>query len=374
MTMVKSDAVGITPRARLIAFYLPQFHPIPENDQWWGKGFTEWTNVAKALPLFKGHSQPNLPGELGFYDLRVPEVREAQAQLAREHGIEAFCYWHYYFGNGKRLLERPFNEVLKSGQPKFPFCLAWANQTWSGTWYGCPDKVLMAQDYPGPKDHESHFFSLLEAFHDPRYVTVKGMPLFVIYSPHTLPEPHRFVDQWRELALKNGLNGIYFVGIVNDRRWGPQLFGIDGTILHAPGIYFDVLKEMNRSGLIGKLNGRLKKWREAFWPSPTIYRFEDYLELALPQLARDHEQFPCVVPNWDNTPRSGHGGFVLLNCTPDLFGLHLKGAVEQVVHRAFDNRLIFVKAWNEWAEGNYIEPDQKCGRGYLQAVRRVVLD
>ena len=153
-------------KARLIALYLPQFHPIPENDEWWGKGFTEWTNVAKATPLFIGHQQPNLPADLGFYDLRLPEIRSAQAELARASGIVGFCYWHYWFGNGKRLLERPFNEVLRSGEPDFPFCLAWANQTWTGIWHGCADKVLMEQTYPGREDYIIHFYALLEAFRE----------------------------------------------------------------------------------------------------------------------------------------------------------------------------------------------------------------
>ena len=142
--------------ARLIAFYLPQFHPIPENDQWWGRGFTEWTNVGKARPLFRGHYQPRLPADLGYYDLRVPEVREAQAELARNAGIEGFCYYHYWFG-GKRLLERPFTEVINSGKPRFPFCLCWANQTWSGVWHGAPERVLIEQTYPGREDCVKHF-------------------------------------------------------------------------------------------------------------------------------------------------------------------------------------------------------------------------
>ena len=199
-----------TPRARLIAFYLPQFHPIPENDKWWGTGFTEWTNVAKARPLFPGHYQPRMPADLGFYNLRLPEVRAAQAKLAREAGIEGFCYWHYWFG-GKRLLERPFNEVLISGQPDLPFCLGWANQTWSGIWHGVPSRILMEQTYPGPIDHERHFHAVLPAFHNPRYIRVRNMPVFLIYQPNELPSLPAFIEQWQNLALRNGLQGIHFV-------------------------------------------------------------------------------------------------------------------------------------------------------------------
>src|SRR6266498_1716919 len=157
---------------RLIAFYLPQYHPIPENDEWWGKGFTEWTNVAKARSLYRGHRQPNLPADLGFYDLRLAESRFAQAELAQKYGIEAFCYWHYYFGNGKRLLERPFQEVLSSKKPDFPFCLAWANQTWTGIWHGSPNKILIEQIYPGLEDFKQHFYQVLPAFTDDRYLRI----------------------------------------------------------------------------------------------------------------------------------------------------------------------------------------------------------
>ena len=168
-------------KARVIAFYLPQFHPIPENDEWWMKGFTEWTNVGKARSLFPGHYQPKVPADLGYYDLRVPETRQAQADMAREYGIEGFCYWHYWFGNGKRLLERPFNEVLASGKPDFPFCLAWANESWKGFFHGVKTKqALITQLYPGEDDYIAHFETVLPAFKDPRYITVDDKPVFMI--------------------------------------------------------------------------------------------------------------------------------------------------------------------------------------------------
>jgi lipopolysaccharide biosynthesis protein len=179
--------------SRLIAFYLPQFHPIPENDEWWNKGFTEWTNVAKAKPLFVNHYQPRLPADLGFYDLRVPETRLAQAEMAEHYGIEGFCYWHYWFA-GKRLLEKPFNEILRLKEPDFPFCLAWANQSWSGIWHGCPDKILIRQTYPGIDDYRDHFYALLDAFGDARYLTIDNKPIFLVYQPHALPDSRQFTD------------------------------------------------------------------------------------------------------------------------------------------------------------------------------------
>jgi lipopolysaccharide biosynthesis protein len=186
-------------RARIVAYYLPQFHPIPENDKWWGRGFTEWTSVARAKPLFRGHYQPHIPADLGFYDLRVPETRIAQAEMASEHGIEGFCYWHYWFA-GKKLLERPFEEVLKSGEPNFPFCLGWANHSWTGIWDANPNRKLIEQTYPGTKDHEEHFRHLLQAFIDPRYITVDGKPLLILFRPYEILACKHMTDLWRVLA------------------------------------------------------------------------------------------------------------------------------------------------------------------------------
>ncbi|MHB8498177.1 MAG: glycoside hydrolase family 99-like domain-containing protein, partial [Acidimicrobiales bacterium] len=192
----------------VLAHYLPQFHPIPENDAWWGPGFTEWTNVVKARPLFRGHVQPHAPSVLGYYDLRLPEVREAQAELARLHGVTGFCYWHYWFA-GRQLLERPFSEVLATGSPDFPFCLAWANQSWSGVWHGAPDRILIEQTYPGPDDDVRHFDLLRRAFEDPRYVTLSGQPVLFVYKPADLPEPARFVERWQKMAHDAGFGGLY---------------------------------------------------------------------------------------------------------------------------------------------------------------------
>ena len=175
-------------KARAVAFYLPQFFPIPENDQWWGPGFTEWTNTAKARPLFRGHVQPTLPADLGFYDLRVAETRQAQSDLARDYGVEAFVYWHYWFGEGDRILERPFREVLESGAPEVSFCLAWANQSWTGIWHDAGDKVLKHQRYPGPEDDQRHFDAILPAFRDERYLRVDGKPVFYVFRPEELPD------------------------------------------------------------------------------------------------------------------------------------------------------------------------------------------
>jgi lipopolysaccharide biosynthesis protein len=358
--------------SRIIAFYLPQFHPIPENDAWWGKGFTEWTNVAKAKPLFRGHYQPRIPADLGFYDLRLPETRMAQAEMAREHGIEGFCYWHYWFA-GRQLLERPFSEVLRSGEPRFPFCLAWANGSWTGIWHGEPDRVLIEQTYPGIEDDEAHFYAVLEAFGDARYMTIEGKPIFVVYEPRTLPEPRRFTDGWRELALRSGLKGIYFIGVAR-RSWVPETHGFDASTLSNPGI---VLSKLNWVGRVNRLCqkrfGRdltsVERRIRRLASRPKVYLYDSAIRHALPPLATDFIQYPCAIPNWDNTPRSDVNGVVFHRSSPESFRIHLTRALAQVIHREPEHRLVFIKSWNEWAEGNYLEPDQRFGRAYLQAIK-----
>jgi hypothetical protein len=361
--------------ARLIAFYLPQYHPIPENDQWWGKGFTEWTNVAKATPLFAGHYQPRVPADLGFYDLRVPEVRTVQAEMAHEYGIEGFCYWHYWFA-GKRLLERPFAEVLKSGEPKFPFCLAWANQTWTGIWHGAPDRILIKQTYPGVQDYMNHFYALLDSFNDERYLKIDGKPVFVVYSPKELPEPKLFTDVWRELAIKSGLKDLYFIGNVADPLWVPEENGFDASVLDSLTIIrrkiatsYNGYKSYSKLILKKIYNRSLKRLPLKIFNRPTIYSYQDAIKVLFSRQENTFEEFPCVIPNWDNTPRTGTNGLVFHNSNPELFRTHLKEAIARVAHKKWEKRIIFIKSWNEWAEGNYLEPDLKFGRAYLDVIK-----
>ena len=360
-------------KARLIAHYLPQFHPIPENDEWWGTGFTEWTNVAKAKPLFEGHYQPILPADLGFYDLRIPEVRIAQADLAREHGVEGFCYWHYWF-NGKRLLERPFNEVLKSGEPDFPFCLGWANDSWTGVWHGLSDRTLMEQTYPGAKDEESHFYALLEAFHDKRYLKIEGKPVFLIYKPYMLPNPENFLDHWRNLAVKEGLPGIYFVGNARNIYWHYEDDGFDGMTPHNPGFSVWHVFYPDAEGIKRVYGSRFHHQKFVhpyikYYPGPELISYEDYIKIGIHDLRKEMDEFPCIMPNWDNTARSGKNGWVFVDSNPALFQLHLRDAINSVAEKPYEKRLVFIKSWNEWAEGNYLEPDAKFGKGYLEACR-----
>jgi len=347
-------------RARAITFYLPQYFPIPENDEWWGPGFTEWTNTARARRLFPGHEQPTLPGELGFYDLRVPETRQAQSDLAREHGIEAFAYWHYWFGHGTRILERPFNEVLTSGVPEISFCLAWANQTWSGIWHGAEDRVLLRQLYPGPEDDRAHFATVLPAFRDDRYLRVDDRPVFYVFRPEELPDPRAFVDTWQAMAQEAGLPGLYLVAEMSD------LLGAGPRFTAAEDAGFDASVYMRLPARTDPWHRfRMRVLRKSM-RGPEIYPYSDHVmseSITGPRIQ------PCVYPNWDNTPRSRRGGLVLTGATPAKFRRNVEDAAATIARRPFGERLLWVKSWNEWAEGNHLEPDLIHGRAWLEALR-----
>jgi lipopolysaccharide biosynthesis protein len=350
-------------RPKVVALYLPQYHPIPENDAWWEPGFTEWTNVTKALPLYPGHEQPCLPGELGFYDLRVPETRQAQANLAREHGVDAFCYYHYWFGNGRRLLERPFQEVLTSKRPDFPFMLCWANQTWSGIWHGMDKRILVEQSYLGAEDDLRHFLALLPAFQDSRYVRVDDKPVFMVYAPDDLPDALAFTERWQQLARDHGLPGLYLIAEHGNADWPARRLGFDAFVLKP---YF-----MRRRDWVPWTQPATKlrnKLMDAFG-RPSVFDYEQAMQYFLPDSA-PADAIPCVLPNWDNTPRSGARGVVLANSSPEGFGRALDRAM--TLHRARGDRdnLIFIKSWNEWAEGNHLEPCRQHGRAYLETLQQ----
>jgi hypothetical protein len=347
---VGRDSAG-SPRASVIAFYLPQFHPNPINDRAWGPGFSEWTHVAAARPLFRGHEQPKIPGELGFYDLRLPETRAAQAGLAQRHGVAAFCYWHYWFGNGNTALERPFAEVLTSGEPDFPFCLGWANHSWTAKWRGAPNEVLVAQEYPGDDDYRKHFDALLPAFHDHRYFRVGGAPLFYIFRPWEVPDLARFADLWRSLAAENGLPGIFFAAQgMKSAPWHDQ--GADATVL---------VRNMSRRSLGRRVRQRIR--------GPRVATYEDAITRWAQVDANLEPGFiPSLTTNWDDTPRYGRRGHVMAGCTPERFGRQVRATLDALDERANPHRLVFLKSWNEWAEGNYIEPDQRYGRAFLETL------
>jgi len=354
-------------KARLIAYYLPQYHPIRENDEVWGKGFTEWTNVTKAKPLYKGHVQPHLPADLGFYDLRVPEVREAQANMARAYGIEGFCYWHYWF-EGRRVIERPFEEIVHSGKPDFPFCLGWANHTWSGIWMGDPKKIIIEQTYGGREDHERHFYAMLKAFQDKRYMTVEGKLLFVVFAPGHMKDAREFTDCWRELALKEGLKGFYFVGLGID---DPQKYGMDAFSLVPPAVQITQMPIRWKAKLTYRLFKKsFAEHKAKVLKRPRVYAYSDLVNVATKrQMAA--QELPCILSNWDNTPRSQLRGVVLEGSTPALFKKYCEYALRSVEGNKEQEKIVFLRSWNEWAEGNYLEPDRETGHGYLEVLKEV---
>ena len=352
--------------ARALAFYLPQFYPTPENDRWWGKGFTEWTNVGRAKPLFPGHYQPRVPADLGYYDLRLPEVREQQARMAREAGIEGFCYWHYWFA-GTRLLDKVFEEVVSSGTPDYPFCLCWANHSWQAkTWDpAVPDTMLMEQTYPGAEDYKQHFMALLPAFKDKRYITVGGKLLFGIFEPGGIPDMAEMASVWNRLAEENGLPGFCFFAFAQGQGalQAARNPAFDKIVYDA---MFDAVYIRNHRRA-ARFRAKLCDILDRPWPIP--YTF--YTQAALDQFARFPETVPCIDPNFDHSPRSGKKGVILHDSTPQYWGSFLKKAVDLVDQREQDG-LLFIKAWNEWGEGNYLEPDLRFGDQYLAEMKKVL--
>jgi len=379
-------------KARIIANYLPQFYPIPENDKYWGPGFTEWTNVAKARPFFHGHYQPRIPADLGFYDLRSPEVREHQVALAKEAGVEGFCYWHYWLGNGKELLQRPFHEVLVSGKPDFPFCLCWANHDWTTkSWKrGIKDAIIAKQEYPGEEDYINHFNSVLSAFRDHRYVTVDGKPLFLVYDPYHFPDVKRFISVWRELADKNGLPGIYIVAMGNSTSTIKR--NEDGTLkrvlpdLKSSSMVYNDFFALGFDGINSWGKSRAEMLYSGEFRRNIRYFLQERISL-LPALRYDYSKvvkyffspedqwenvYPTILPQWDRTARVGKNEGVYVNSTPVNFEKHIKDAIEIIKNKSDEHRILFLRSWNEWGEGNYVEPDTKYGHGYLEAIRNAL--
>ena len=344
-------------KPRLIAFYLPQFYPTPENDEWWRKGFTEWTNVGNAKPQFRGHYQPRVPADLGYYDLRIPEVREQQAALAREAGIEGFCYWHYWFA-GRRLLDRVFTEVVESGHPDYPFCLCWANHSWyQKTWDpSSPDKLLIEQTYPGEQDYIDQFNAMLPAFKDKRYMKADGKLIYGIFDADNIKDFPVMKETWERLAAQNGLPGFYFFGFCQGAHRLPktQELGFDAIVYEH---MTTVAKEV-RGTWLSRLKGRIN--------CPVTIDYSRYVKEALAFFNEHKEYIPCMIPNFDHSPRSGLKGTILVDSTPQKWYEYCREIRKLEESKNDDERLVFIKAWNEWGEGNYLEPDLKFGKAYIE--------
>ena len=349
---------------RALAFHLPQFHPTPENDEWWGTGFTEWTNVAKAVPAFPGHYQPHLPTDLGYYDLRLPDARQAQADLARAHGISGFLYYHYWF-TGRRILNRPVDDILASGKPDFPFCLCWANENWTRTWDGGSNQILMEQQY-SDADDEAHIRHLLPFLADSRYVRVGGKPFLLIYRTELLPNPARTADIWRSVALREGVGELFLArveSLAQDKD--PRAIGFDAAVEFAPdwravprdptGLWHRARRKL---GLIPR--GRIDN---------KVLEYDDLASRMLTKPAPAYTRYRCVTPGWDNSARRKPGATMFINNTPEVYGRWLEtiAAEESRSARPADQKLVFINAWNEWAEGNHLEPDRRWGRAFLEA-------
>lgn len=365
---------------KFLAYYLPQYFPIPENDYWWEPGFTEWTNVTKAKPLFKGHNQPRFPLDLGYYDLRVSETREAQASLAYEYGIYGFCYYNYWFGDGKVILDRVSKEVLESGKPDFPFCFCWANESWKGVWFGADNQqILIEQQYLGENDYVNYFYYLLDFFKDERYIKVDGKPLFQIYKVSDIPDLTIFVNTFRDLALKEGFPGIYLVGGIpsTDLTWDPRKFNLDAVV----GSEFSAMRYWKENiirprsqffqHLLDRLKGRIFPVEKDFEKrkKPVVIEYEDAISHLITELEFDYPFFPVCIHDWDNSPRSTSRSLILHNSTPELFRKHLKKGLEKVKHLPESERFVFLKSWNEWGESNALEPDKKWGHAYLKVIK-----
>lgn len=367
-------------KIKFLAYYLPQYHAIPENDEWWGNGFTEWTNVKKAQPLFKGHQQPIRPGELGFYDLlQTPNIQRNQAKLAKEYGLDGFIYYQYWFGKGKMLLEKPAENMLKDKSIDMPFCFCWANETWKGIWHGLdnPD-TLMEQTYNGKQEYIEYFNYLLPYFKDERYIKVDNKPMFHIYRLDDIPDLDLFIATFNDLAKQEGFDGIYYIATGNTQS--PNILNNDQikgvvAIDSFRNLRYSQMDYFIEDSFLHRIERKIKKQLGYYdWDGkrkkPLVV---DYVKgLKKYELAIAHDKIiPCTLPNWDNSPRSGNKSLVLTNATPASFKKLLYLDLKEYQAHPANPPFCVLKSWNEWAEGNYLEPDAKYGRQWLEALREV---
>ena len=342
---------------RAIAFYLPQFHPIPENDRWWGPGFTEWTNVTRAQPLFAGHYQPHLPADMGFYDLRVADTREKQAALAARYGVHGFCYYYYWFA-GKRLLETPVESMRASGEPDFPYCLCWANENWTRRWDGADREILIAQNL-SRADDERLIRDLLPHFRDPRYIRVRGKPLFIVYRIGVLPDVTATADLWREVARREGIGELYLCAAKTYDTGDPTFYGFDAVVEFPPhGLRTVTMHE------------QLELLEPGF--SGTVFDYRQFVVDCITAREPSYTLHRTVMPGWDNTARRRQQALVFAHATPEVYELWMREVVAETRRKPPGERLLFINAWNEWAEGAHLEPDQRFGHQYLEATARAL--
>jgi lipopolysaccharide biosynthesis protein len=345
---------------KLIAFYLPQFHPIPENDRWWGKGFTEWTNVTKAIPRFAGHYQPRLPGDTGFYDLRLRNTLREQAAMAKKYGIHGFCFHHYWFA-GRRLLELAVDTLLAHPDIDLPFCVNWANENWTRHWDGRDKDILMKQQH-SPEDDIAFARTLEPLFLDPRYIRIEGRPLVMIYRPGVLPDARATVARWRDHFKSAGIGDVYIAMAQAFYDGSPEKYGMDAVVGFPP--FWAGRGQPRLQGLVEKFDPKYQG---------NIVDYEALATATIESYRTDVKLFPGVCPSWDNEARQPGNGFCFTGSTPAKYGRWLKAACDAALtYRQPTERYVFINAWNEWAEGAYLEPDRHFGFAYLAETARVL--
>ncbi|SET58064.1 hypothetical protein SAMN04487771_102610 [[Clostridium] aminophilum] len=378
---------------KIIAFYLPQFHNIPENDEWWGDGFTEWVNVKNAKPLYEGHVQPKVPLNNNYYNLLEDDVKLWQVKLAKKYGVYGFCYYHYWF-NGKLLLEKPMEQMLANKEIDLPFCICWANEAWTKAWVGSNEPLIL-QKYGREKEWKEHFDYLLSFFRDERYIKVDGKPLFIIYKPEIIGCGNEMLDYFQELAKAAGFPGIataYQHGNMDFNSAAKDDSRYDYDIEFQP-IYakYEYQEEKRRIGSKSKYFLRKYYNRLSDWMGKNIgidlrvlrgvknenevkkYDYDEMWKRIINAPVVDSKRLPGAFAMWDNTPRHGMGGHVFTGATPDKFESYLEQQIIKAKNE-YHKDMIFIYAWNEWAEGGYLEPDEENGYGYLEAIRTALLN
>jgi lipopolysaccharide biosynthesis protein len=359
-------------KIKVIAYYLPQFYPCEFNDKWYGKGFTEWTNVGKAKPLFPGHYQPRVPADLGYYDLRIPVIAEQQAELAREAGVFGFCYWHYWWGEGEKLLNMPAERMLNSGKPDFPFCFGWDN----GNWYKkkwdkdkSKDELIMEMKYLGDQDIIDHFYYCMPFFKDVRYLRYDNHPLFQIYNPLMMPDVNHFMSLWNKLLKENNISdSFYFIGVAKKNCEYGILKNLGMTAITF-GMGCRTGEDLSNFWALQMKRVKLHAWEIFHFPYVMDYKrviryiWDDKYD-------NNEDVLPMIIPNWDHTPRSGGRDRIFVNSTPENWGRLVLKVFSKVNIKT--NKVVMLKSWNEWGEGNYMEPDLKHGKGYIKELRKVL--
>lgn len=357
-------------KPQIIALYLPQYYPFKENDEWWGKGFTEWTSVGSAKPLYKGHYQPRVPADLGYYDLRLSSVREQQAEMARDAGVTAFCYWHYWFGNGKQLMTEVVDDILSSGVPDFPFCLGWANHSWYAKNWNAKDtkgkdRLLIEQTYPGDDDIRMHYEHVRRFFSDSRYLKIENKPFFMIFNGKDTPS--NFIAKWNQWAKEDGFDGVYFAGNI------PNTASVDEYVRKGfNAVIKERLKAIKDKNRKKKLTFIWKKIKSHILAIPDCkYDYADMIDYLIDsETDRNEHVIPSIIPNFDHSPRSGRYGLILHGSTPDLFYKFCTKVFKLVQKKR--NKIVFLRSWNEWGEGNYMEPDLRFGSQYITALKKAL--